>query len=141
MSNYSYYSGANVSIYVNNKELLECAGISFSYQNSRQPIYGYNSTLFDAMLPGREIIQGNFLINYVETNYLLSLLNIEDNNSLSYNALTSPSFDIKIQFGDYDNFNYQTLKDCHIVSMGKSIQITEQVIVEEYGFIARNIEI
>lgn len=141
MSNYSYYSGANVSIYVNEKELLECAGISFSYQNSRQPIYGYNSTLFDAMLPGREIIQGNFLINYVTPNYLLKLLNQEKAQSISYNVLNSPSFEIGIVFGGPDNNNYQVLKDCHIVSMGKSIQITEQVIVEEYGFIARNIEI
>ena len=141
MSNYSYYSGANVSIYVNEEELLECAGISFSYQNSRQPIYGYNSTLFDAMLPGREIIQGNFLINYVEANYLLKKLKNDNSDIYSYNPLTLPGFEIKIQFGSEDNFNYQILKDCHIISMGKSIQITEQVIVEEYGFIARNIEI
>lgn len=138
MSNYEYFSGANVNIYLNEKELIECAGISYAYQNSRQPIYGYNSTLFDAMLPGREIIQGNFLINYIEPNYLMKILN-KENRNISYNALTTPGFDIEIRYNNMLSKSYK-LKDCHIVSMGKSIQITEQVIVEEYGFIARNIE-
>ena len=139
MSNYEYFSGANVNIKINNKEVIECAGVSYSYQNSRQPIYGYNSTLFDAMLPGREIIQGNFLINYIKPNYLLEFLNEEKNFNISYNSLTVPSFDISITYNNMLHKSY-ILKNCHIVSMGKSIQITEQVIVEEYGFIARNIE-
>ena len=79
--NYTYFSGANVTIDFQDssksryKPVLECAGISFSYQNSQQPVYGYASTNFDAMLPGREIIQGNFLINFQDNKHL-SILNL-----------------------------------------------------------------
>lgn len=151
MTNYEYFSGANVKINFNlistqneeisKKEVIECAGISYSYQNSRQPAYGYNSTRYDAVLPGREIIQGNFLINYVEPNYVFNLINPEAKplETISGNTLLTPAFDIQIVFGD-DLKKSRILKNCFIVSLGQTIQISEQVLIEEYSFIARNID-
>ena len=86
--NYEYFSGANVEIEFANadkggeyKKVYECAGISYSIQNSQQPVYGYASTQFDAMLPGREIVQGNFVVNYVKPDYILS--DILDNSMIT----------------------------------------------------------
>jgi hypothetical protein len=133
--NYEYFSGANVIIYVNNKELLECAGLSYSVQNSQQPIYGYGSTNFDAILPGREIIQGNFVINFTSPGYLFKIL---DENNFNFN-LSQKSFDIKIRFGP-ERIDYnKVLENCFLVSMGQTVQISEQVILEEYSFIARKV--
>ena len=108
--NYEYFSGANVEIEFRNadmngeyKKVYECAGISYSIQNSQQPIYGYASTQFDAMLPGREIVQGNFVANYVKPDYILT--DILENKAigpsevLTYNGFLSNAFDIKIRFG------------------------------------------
>lgn len=131
--NYSYFSGANTSVYIGDKLLVECAGISFSYQNSRQPVYGYASDKFDAMLPGRIIIQGNFLVNFIDSKYLLEFLAPKQNG---LNNLTQ-SFDIKVEFGDSSEKNSITINSCYIISRGQTVQISDQVILEEYGFIAR----
>ena len=132
--NYQYFSGANVTILIDEKELIECAGISFSIQNSQQPLYGYGSSRFDVMLPGREIVQGNFVINFTKPNYLSNLIG----NNTEQTSLNSNLFDIKVSFGDKEET--RILKSCCLISMGQTIQISEQVILEEYGFIARSIK-
>lgn len=135
MSNYQYFSGANVFIRLNGQTLVECAGLSYSLQNSQQPIYGYGSTVFDAMLPGREIIQGNFVINYTEPNYLVNLLG---GGGSSLNSFLLPKFDLSIVFGN-NPAKSRIIQSCFLISMGQTIQITEQAILEEYSFIGRNI--
>ena len=129
--NYQYFSGANVV--VENQQgdrISECAGISYSISNSRQPVYGYNSEYFDVMLPGRMIVQGTIVVNQTRKNYL------ED--SLKTNLANGESFNIRIRFGN-NRSNVQVLVDCALISSGKTIQVSEQVILEEYGFIAKNI--
>jgi len=130
--NYEYFSGANVTIEnQNGGRITECAGISYSISNSRQPVYGYNSEYFDVMLPGRIIVQGTIVVNQTRKNYLEDLLKTKlANGELFY---------IQIIFGN-DTANQQTLIDCALVSSGKTIQVTEQVILEEYSFIAKTIE-
>ena len=146
--NYEYFSGANVEIEFANadkgveyKKVYECAGISYSIQNSQQPVYGYASTQFDAMLPGREIVQGNFVVNYVKPDYILS--DILDNSMvgssgiLTYNGFLSNAFNIKICFGNQSEIIINT---CYIISRGQTVQISEQVLLEEYGFLGRSID-
>jgi hypothetical protein len=145
--NYEYFSGANVSIAFENadkelgyKEVLECAGISYSIQNSQQPVYGYASTKFDAMLPGREIVQGNFVVNYVKPDYIINdILSTVSSRAemMSFNGFLTEAFDIKIRFGDQ---SYIVLKTCYIISRGQTVQISEQVLLEEYSFLSRSIE-
>lgn len=145
MSNYEYFSGANVSIKIDDKALIECAGISYVIQSSSQPVYSYASTKFDLMLNGREMVQGNFLINYTKPDQVLNLL-IDNNSDQILNDLSESFkyyFDIEIAFG-HQNENYtnkQKIRDCRIISRGKTIQISDQVLLEEYTFIGRNIEI
>ena len=67
---YDYFCGANVFITVNGQPILEAAGISYTEQDSMQPIYGYSSRLFDAVAPGQKIIQGTLVINQVDPDYL-----------------------------------------------------------------------
>lgn len=145
--NYEYFSGANVSIAFENadkgsgyKDVLECAGISYSIQNSQQPVYGYASTKFDAMLPGREIVQGNFVVNYVKPDYIISdILNTVSSRAqiMSFNGFLTDAFNIKISFGDQSEI---LLKTCYIISRGQTVQISEQVLLEEYSFLGRSIE-
>ena len=80
--NYQYFSGANAYVNVKtsdgndtSKRMIECAGISYSTSSSQQPVYGYASHLYDAMLPGRVIVQGTFVVNYTEPFYVEKLLN------------------------------------------------------------------
>ena len=150
----AYFSGANTKISVKNKSLIgnylfnhveECSGISFVLNNSQQPIYGYASVHYDAMLPGREIIQGNMLINFTKNNYLLDIIDSELANAaaqVSYSQFFSPMFDIKIEFlRNMGNNEYIILENCSIISVGTTAQISDQPIMEEYSFIGRNLSI
>ena len=142
MTNYQYFSGANVFIKIapmngSAETLIECAGISYSYQNSRQPVYGFASTQYDAMLNGRELVQGSFVVNYVKPDYIVEKILSENVGLVS--TLTTPKFDIEIIFGN-DTGRSRRLRDCYLISMGQTVQISEQVILEEYSFLARSVE-
>ncbi len=67
---YEYFCGANIYVTIEDQPLLEAAGISYSEQDSMQPIYGYASRLFDAVAPGQKIIQGTIVVNQVDPDYL-----------------------------------------------------------------------
>lgn len=135
---YKYFSGANVVVELGGLDLIECAGISFVVNESNQPVYGYASHLYDVVLPGRRIIQGSFVINFHTDN---------DQHEVVVNTLISDSFlkrnlfDIKINYGvEGQNGSEITLSNCFLISRGQSIQISENVILEEFGFIARDMK-
>jgi hypothetical protein len=86
---YDYFCGANVFITVDGQPLLEAAGISYTEQDSMQPIYGYSSRLFDAVAPGQKIIQGTLVVNQVDPDYLFeSILMGRDTSGSPLEELT-----------------------------------------------------
>ena len=151
MTNYEYFSGANVHIQIADEDLLECAGISYVIQSSSQPVYSYASTKFDLMLNGREMIQGNFLVNYTKPDSVLRKISGTWQPDIKIKDLSESFnyyFDIIINFGKQSLTssstaynNKQIIKECRIISRGKTIQVSDQVLLEEYTFIGRNIEI
>lgn len=131
---YQYFSGANIKLKFNDKSILQCAGISYSISNSKQPVYSYESVRFDAVLTGREIVEGRFVINYTKPNYVYSKLR-EEPSSISptdYN-----SFRIEVEFPG--NGNKIKIHNCFLIGRAQTIEIDDQVILEEYSFIARTI--
>lgn len=148
----AYFAGPNVTVFLKLSEPLtdslnslklveECAGISYVLNNSQQPIYGYASTNFDAMLPGREIVQGNILLNHTDAKPFYNILYGKDEESsvgiVSYNGFLNEPLDIHIRFGNNDHDII--IKYCYIFSRGETVQISEQGIVEEYSFIGRSL--
>ena len=136
---YKYFSGANVQVTIGDEKLIECAGISFSVNESNQPAYGYASHLYDVVLPGRRIIQGTFVVNFQLEE---SQHDLVKNTLLTTSFLeTQTLFNINVSYGSIPRHQKDLkLKDCFLVSRGQSIQISENVILEEFGFIARNLE-
>lgn len=139
---YTYFSGANVTVRLDDKRLIECAGISFVVNEANQPAYGYASNLYDVVLPGRRIVQGTFVVNFHTGSKQHDLVK----NTLSTDSFLTdrPVFDIDISYGnkfiEEAEDAFFSLKNCFLISRGQTIQISENVILEEYGFIARNIE-
>ena len=149
--NYQYFSGANVYIKMKPSDseapatnIVECAGISYSVSNSQQPVYGYASTLYDAMLPGRTIVQGTFVVNYREPFYIEKQLGkgyLDDDDYYSIVEIGNylfPLFDIEIWFGAQKGRS-QLIRQCALISSGQTIQVNEQVVLQEYGFLGRHI--
>ena len=206
---YEYSCGANVSISMNDIETEEVVGITYTVLDSATPIYGYCSRLFDAVAPGQKIVQGSFVINYVEPNYIYNAM-LEGNQRVwetvfskaqeaalaqankdetfddegwkakmisSPRKLSSEEYSrgkealrylyygdtdipadaesviakdvtligpgrIQINFGGEDRFHAKATTEIHgvyIIGEGSTIQIDENVILEEYNFIGRDL--
>lgn len=86
------YTGANISLYIGPNLVTDCFGISWELSNSKRPIYGYNSTHFDAIAKGQVIVLGNLLFNYKTPNVLSYYLQ-------AHYAMTG---------GSTDSFDYET---------------------------------
>lgn len=69
-----YFSGANVKVYFGDVWIDQLAGISFSLQESVQPIFGFRSHTFDRVSRGSRYVQGEFILNFTENGYLQSIL-------------------------------------------------------------------
>jgi len=211
---YDYFCGANVLVEVAGVTILECAGISYSINETKMPIYGYSSRHFDAVARGRVIVQGSLLLNYVDHDYFWRAIQVgfdqanetllgldavsqeaEDPSLRSIvtsagtrsqaaalvardypqNVALAEAFkraywgraanaalpdisrvtfnphdlanevDIKVTFGDRDENSNEfgatgcLLNSVYFTGRGTSIQISEDVIVEEIPFIARDI--
>ena len=73
--NVEYFSGAQVSLYIGDVWVDEVTTLSYSIMQNRTPIYGYASTLYDAVSEGHVLVQGTFTINFKESGYLWLILN------------------------------------------------------------------
>lgn len=205
---YQYFSGANTVVELDGVAALECAGISYSINESKRPIYGYSSRFFDAVARGQVLVQGSFVVNYVHEDYVREALSAtprrgavventppdttntseikasqvkdEFGRPLENQALLKQiaqnwsveqtvanglrdlywpqtainrqaynphdpfgGFDIRITFGERKpetgtGITGFLLQGVYIVGRGKQIQISEDVIVEELPFFARN---
>ncbi len=175
MFQYSYLCGANVSIFVDSVNLrnvkiknhildkirqkiepLDSAAVHYTLNSSVQPIYSHHAHKFDAIVLGREIVQGSIILNYKDftyfykqinpemyVNHLLSNKTFGDSNSFSnyvdYNYL--PPFNIYIvENGNIERQHVRVhlLNNCYIGSRGQSIYSDDQNVIEEYSFIAQS---
>lgn len=72
--NLDYFSGAQAQIYIGGVLLDEVTTLQWNEHQSKVPLYGYASQYFDEIARGAVIVQGQFSINFVEPNYLYSVL-------------------------------------------------------------------
>jgi hypothetical protein len=69
-----YFSGTQAGLYIGDVFVDEVIAYSYMTQQTKTPIYGYASQLFDAVAPGPVIVSGSFTINFKEANYLYIVL-------------------------------------------------------------------
>lgn len=86
--NIEYFSGAQVSLYIGDVWVDEVTTLSYGYQQSRTPIYGYSSVLFDDVSEGHILVTGQFTINFKEAGYLWLILDRFRSHKLNTNSLT-----------------------------------------------------
>ncbi len=133
---YEYFSGANIKLLINNNE-IDAVGVSYQVTYSKQPVYSYYSNKFDAVLEGKHIVQGRFVINFKSPNDVYS--EVKAGSNIDFSQIDF--FDITIEFWmDCSSSKKMKLKNCFIMGHGQSIQIDDNVILTEYNFIGREIE-
>lgn len=69
-----YFSGCDCSVYFGDVWVDEILSINFSLLEYVQPVFGYNSYVYDACARGSRLIQGNFRINFRESFYLHKII-------------------------------------------------------------------
>jgi hypothetical protein len=72
--NVEYFSGSQASVYIGDIWVDEITSIAWQCQQNRKPLYGYASTLYDALAKGRVLVTGYFTINFKEAGYLWLIL-------------------------------------------------------------------
>jgi hypothetical protein len=69
-----YFSGNSAVLYIGDVFIDEAVSFSFNVQQSKTPIYGYASQLFDDVSKGQVLVQGQFSVNFKEAGYLWLVL-------------------------------------------------------------------
>ena len=113
-----YFTGTQASIWIGETWVTECFGISFNAQQNVIPIFGYASSVFDAMAKGRVLVQGTFEINFIDEGYLYYVLHkmnaekIRDPGEFnaSQHILTGTAPVTKTKTGFHDIWNF--IKNC-----------------------------
>lgn len=70
----SYFTGVQASIWIGDIWIEEVFGVSFSASQNIVPIFGYASSIYDAVARGKAIVQGTFEVNFVNEGYLYYIL-------------------------------------------------------------------
>lgn len=70
-----YFSSSQVNLYIGDVVIDECCELQIQLHQTKRPIYGYASQLFDATAQGTVLVQGSFQINFKESGYLFTVLN------------------------------------------------------------------
>lgn len=76
-----YFSGCDVSVYFGDAWIDEIVSINFALMEYVQPVFGYNSYVYDAVARGSRLVSGTFRINFRESFYLHKI--IEDDSIMS----------------------------------------------------------
>lgn len=71
---YQYFSGSDLSLYWNDRYLLEVVALAFQLQELVQPIYGWNSYVYVRTVRGARQIQGQFQVALVVPDMVRTVL-------------------------------------------------------------------
>jgi len=69
-----YFSGAAMLLYIGDVWVDEITSLQYRRQQTKSPIYGYASQLWDDVAAGQIIVHGEFSINFKEQGYLWAIL-------------------------------------------------------------------
>ena len=70
LQHFSYYSGSQISIWFGDIWVNDINSITWQYNQEKRPLYGYASQHFDAVAKGQVLIQGSFVVNFRQKDYI-----------------------------------------------------------------------
>jgi hypothetical protein len=95
VNKFDFYSGSQITIWFGNILIDDINSIQWVRNQSKLPIYGYASQLFDAVAKGTVIIQGNFTINFRQRGYVPAII---EKIGWLYKVLAPTDAEEKIKF-------------------------------------------
>jgi hypothetical protein len=74
INKFDFYSGSQIGVWFDTIYLDDINSIQWTRQQSKKPLYGYASQLFDSVANGTVLISGNFTVNFRQSGYLASVM-------------------------------------------------------------------
>ena len=71
---YDFFSGANIGIYFGETRLVEIVGVEFTLTQTKRPIYGWASQLYDGVSDGIVQCVGSMYLNFRQAHLMTSLI-------------------------------------------------------------------
>ena len=105
INKFDFYSGSQITVWFGNILIDDINSIQWVRTQSKMPIYGYASQLFDAVADGIVVIQGSFSVNFRQQGYISAVI---DNISNLYKVLAPDDPTGKQQF---DQTKWPVIKD------------------------------
>lgn len=154
-----YFSNIESEIYFGGTLVEDIFSFNFTVDEKKFPIYGYNCFYPDLIVSGQRIVQGNFVVNYTNGEYVSNIISKAEKSILDkkaytvYNpnssddrdkALWDKSFDIMLGYGYYGmnletyNATCETIVGAKLVNMQKVLDTSGQPIMEVWSFIAKD---
>ncbi len=69
-----YYSGSQVTVFIDDIWVDDAASYEIAIQQTKQPIYGYGSQHYDLVAKGKVSVNGSITLNFKDPNYLWIIL-------------------------------------------------------------------
>lgn len=69
-----YFTPTQAFLYIGNLYIDELIGFQYTLQGNKVPVFGYASTMLDAIGTGKTLIQGQLSINFISEGYLYTVL-------------------------------------------------------------------
>lgn len=150
-----YFAGTDVSVFINDKEVIEISSISFQMREQLRPIYGYNSYVYDAMAIGNRIVMGSITIPFVRKNYLKEIFKPRASSrsnfwseertddkvdmTLTGDALAKAREYMERRFGTGDTIeldmdSVKNEKHLHPAYFGSDFEIEDRKLLQKEGF-------
>lgn len=98
-----YFSGTDVTLYLNGEKLTQVTGLQYSVQEQLKPMFGYASRVFDDVAIGNRIIVGSFKVPITNPT-----ANMKVNNSNDIYILNSK---INMPSWTVNNVKYKNIND------------------------------
>ena len=93
-----YYSDTSVELYFNGRWVEDVNAIEWQIQRQAQPLFGYNSFIYDDVALGTRIVTGSFMINFTEPDYLRKVIEQEkieaqeNTNTANYETVSQKQY-------------------------------------------------
>jgi len=106
---YDYYSGANIGIYIGGNLITDAVGFEASLLQTKQPVFGYASSLYDGVAAGQVQVSGTLWLNFTQAQLMSSYV-ANSYGSPSNSAaidLTASDLSGSLTYEDYEYFTEQ----------------------------------
>lgn len=161
--NTRYFSSIDADLYFGDQYIDEVVSIQWQVQQNVLPIFGYNSYTFDDIAVGNRIVNGQFAVNYTESNYLTKVMKAmkkisrqmygEDKPAISAfsdadrqrrnTPIWDAGFDLLVGYGEKTKDAYEQiiiLDCCQLTGCAQQLDSNGEPILEIYSFVARDMK-